>query len=323
MSDPNRDPPRPRDVRGLLKFCTEVTAREDTTGPSQLSQLDDERKAFLEEVLTGLTAGVAQKIAKALKCLTSEVTYLSGEDIGEQEEALQDLEEYADDINYAIDIQNMGGFHVLIGCLESPHSKIRCGAASLIGDLVQNNSKGQEEMLTLGAVLKFLRMLDTDVEEKCRVKSLYALSCLARDCPEGEKQFVESGGFSYLMRAMQSGIEKLVVKSTFLLSNIAQKNETYKDEIIGMGYIEQLSTLLNMETTSDVTREHCTAALVRLASSYHLALAECLRPELNIRRTFAVRLETIKGKEQYKEEEDYITEFFRLLPEDDPEENIR
>lgn len=38
----NQDPRRLRNMQGLLNFCTEITAREDTTGPTQLSGMDPE-----------------------------------------------------------------------------------------------------------------------------------------------------------------------------------------------------------------------------------------------------------------------------------------
>lgn len=71
----------------------------------------------------------------------------------------------------------MGGFPVLLRCLDSPHSSLRIGAAGLIGDISQNNPPCQENMVALNAIKVLLHMIDTDADKQGRVKALYALSC--------------------------------------------------------------------------------------------------------------------------------------------------
>lgn len=51
---------------------------------------------------------------------------------------------------------------------------------------------------------------------------------LIRDYPQGEEEFVKVDGFSSLMRAMQSGEEKMVVKSSFLLNSLIRETEAHK-----------------------------------------------------------------------------------------------
>ena len=38
----NENPRQPRNLQGLLNFCTEITAREDNTRPTDFAQLDPE-----------------------------------------------------------------------------------------------------------------------------------------------------------------------------------------------------------------------------------------------------------------------------------------
>lgn len=65
-----------------------------------------------------------------------------------------------------------------------------------------------------------------------------------------------------------------------------------------MGYVEQLIAILGSEHSTNTTREHCTAALLALASSYNPALTECMRPELSLVPMLTARLEEVKDKEE-------------------------
>ena len=71
----------------------------------------------------------------------------------------------------------MGGFPVLVRCLDSPHPSLRAGAAGLIGDICQNNLQCQENMLALKVVPQLLQVIDGDEEATVRVKAMYAVSC--------------------------------------------------------------------------------------------------------------------------------------------------
>lgn len=82
----------------------------------------------------------------------------------------------------SLDFQKMGGFPVLLRCLDSPHSSLRIGAAGLIGDISQNNPPCQENMVSLNAITVLLHMIDTDADKQGRVKALYALSCKFSSC---------------------------------------------------------------------------------------------------------------------------------------------
>jgi len=314
---------QPRNLQGLINFCTEMTAAEDNTRPTDLSQMDPERLRFLEEYMSELTTGVSKKLAQCIRSLCSEAVTEPGEDTTEQEEALETIEEYAEDLNYATDLHKMGGYPVLISCLDSPHANIRAGAASLIGSICQNMEYCQKQMVELNTLPKLIHMLENDQVEKCKVKALYAISCLIRDFPVGEHQFENNDGFSVLMRAMQTGVEKLIVKSVFLLTSLVREYDSRKDTVISMGYIDQLLGILNCESSDNITREHCSSALLHLASSYPPALSECNRPELHMRSTLISRTEVIKTMDECKEEQEYIRELLKLLDTNEDEDDNR
>lgn len=72
----------------------------------------------------------------------------------------------------------------------------------------------------------------------------------------------------------------------------------FSAELLSMGYVEQLFTILSNEETDNISREHCTAALLSLASSYPPALAECMRPELHLKHLLTTRLKEVKAKQE-------------------------
>lgn len=61
-----------------------------------------QRRAFLEEALSSLTVDVARKLAEGVKTLCSEAVTMPGEDVTEQEEAMEMIGEYVDDLNNAM-----------------------------------------------------------------------------------------------------------------------------------------------------------------------------------------------------------------------------
>ncbi|XP_068208032.1 hsp70-binding protein 1 [Palaemon carinicauda] len=314
----NDDTPRPpRNLQGLLNFCTQITAREDTTRPTDISQLDPERRAFLEEALAGMTVDVVKKLAESVKVLFEDAVTIPGENIEEQEEALDTISEYVEDLNYAKDLHNMGGFPALFQCLDSPHASLRANAANVIGVVCQNNLYCQSKMLALNPIPTLLHMMDNDSNKQARVKALFALSCLVRGYTDGERKFLELDGFSYLMRAMQSGEEKLVVKSAFFLNSLINNDNFRKDAIMSMGYVEQLISILNNSEVDDVSREHCTMVLATLAMSYPPALSDCLRPEFNLPGILRSRLSNIKGKSEYEDEERHIMSLLNAMESED------
>ena len=64
----------------------------------------------------------------------------------------------------------------------------------------------------------------------------------------GLKDMEVNDGYSILLRAMQSPIEKLQIKSAFLLSSLCNRDNLndLKATLIKMGLIEQIAGLLTM-----------------------------------------------------------------------------
>ena len=57
---------------------------------------------------------------------------------------------------------------------------------------------------------------------------MFLVSGLTRGVDAAEKVFVDNDGFSVLMRAMQTDVEKLKIKSAFVLSSLVVDKPEYK-----------------------------------------------------------------------------------------------
>jgi len=69
---------------------------------------------------------------------------------------------------------------------------------------------------------------------------------IVRGHPASLKYIDMNDGYSVLLRAMQSSIEKLQIKSAFLLSSLCSRNNAndVKYTLVKMGFIEQAAGLL-------------------------------------------------------------------------------
>lgn len=69
---------------------------------------------------------------------------------------------------------------------------------------------------------------------------------IARGHPESLKYMDTNDGYSVLLRALQSPVEKLQIKSAFLLSSLCNMDDwnNIKCTLVKMGFIEQAAGLL-------------------------------------------------------------------------------
>ena len=188
------EPPRqPRDMQGLLRFAIEGTASEDRTTTTSMTE---ERRRWLEEALRGLSVDVVAEISKSLNILNPDRVESPEEDPQEMEEALEMITDFVDSMDTAngmitldvlsktntdhfvpADFHKIGGFFILIPCLNSPHDGVRWRTCQLIGTLTQNNPYCQLNVLKEDLLPVLLKMLENDDCEEARIKALHAISC--------------------------------------------------------------------------------------------------------------------------------------------------
>ncbi|KAK7486418.1 hypothetical protein BaRGS_00022342 [Batillaria attramentaria] len=294
----------PKDMKGLLKFCAENTKAEDAPGTSNFSEMSPERKEWLSKALDEMSVSPAERMQTCIKTVKEFVDSAEPEPSKEALDgavnSLQELQEWCEQIDFAVDFHKMGGFPILPKVFAHSDSDIRWRGLELVAVLVQNNPYCQERILEAQLLPELLRILDTD--------------SLVRDSEKAQEEFVKHDGFSVLMRAMQSDVAKLKIKASFLLRSMCADNSRHKDTLCQMGMVEQLLGDLVQEHKQE--HEHVMAALLCLARNHPPTLSECCRPELNLHTILKQRIKDVAGKEEHQEEREYAEELLKLISEE-------
>ncbi|XP_046980231.1 hsp70-binding protein 1 isoform X1 [Schistocerca americana] len=311
---PNQ-PRQPTTLQDLLRFSVEAAGGQMTQ--NNAVAIDEERRKFLEAALKSLTFDVIEELLKAINILKNAGTLELEDDPSACEAALDTITQHVDNMDTANDFHKIGGFCIFHPCLDSAHSSLRWRAAEIIAELTQNNPYCQQRILEANLLQPLLNLIDNDPASQVRVKALYAISCLVRENKNALQEFIKHAGYSVLLRAMQSNVEKLQVKSAFLLSSLCSSTEI-KDELCKMGFIEQLIGLVGPEGSPAV--EHLLSAVVALVSDHELSQQECRRPELHLRDKLFQIMQNVSGKEEFREIREYAQYLLRLVFSGDEEE---
>nr|ATD13049.1 hsp70-binding protein 1 [Mizuhopecten yessoensis] len=318
--DDQRESRVPRDMQGLVKFCIEQGAECDNP-EGMLSQMTAERREWLESALSNMTTNPVTRMKEGLIKMNQPDDEDNENLTDEKIAAIEEIMEWCENIDLAIDFHKIGGYEVLAKQFDHSEPEVRWNALELLGILVQNNPYCQEAAIKHGLLPLALQIIDNDNNATVRTKALYAISCLCRDVPDAQKVFVEKDGFSVIMRAMQTDVEKLKIKAAFMLSSMCNEKPEFKDIMCDIGMIDQLVGHLQEE--HGAFHEHMMSALLTIVRDHPRAYEECHRHELNLISTLNDRTEFLKGKEEFQEELEYATELLRLLEDPDTSDVAR
>ncbi|KAG8568018.1 hypothetical protein GDO81_013865 [Engystomops pustulosus] len=271
----------------------------------------------MHNVFSGQTDEV-QQIKECLKELSRETNDEDGKE--RKETALELLADLCENLDNASDFCKLGGMDLMLNrYLSCPEAELRWRAADLIGICSQNVPVVQETALSLGAVDKLLKLLDLDGNETVRIKALFAISCLVREQESGLAEFVKLDGFSVLMRAMQTDIMKLKMKSAFLLQNLLMSHPEHKSTLCSMGMVQQLISLLRTEHSP--FHEHVLSALCSMATDFPQGVEECRVPQLAFEELLKHRCQLVQKQEEYQEELEYCESLLKICFKNHPEDN--
>ncbi|XP_033752609.1 hsp70-binding protein 1-like isoform X2 [Pecten maximus] len=290
-------------------------------GRSQSLSVRAKRREWLESALDNMSTNPVSRMKEALVKLNQPDDEDNENLTDEKIAALEEMIEWCENIDLAIDFHKIGGYEVLAKQFENSEAEVRWNSLELLGVLVQNNPYCQEAALKHELLPLVLGIIDNDSNATVRIKALYAISCLCRDVPDAQKVFVDNDGFSVVMRAMQSDVEKLKIKAAFMLSCLCNDNPEYKDIMCNIGMIDQLVGHLQEEHSS--YHEHLMSALLTIVRDHPRACEECHRHELNLISTLNDRIEFLKGKEEFQEEREYATELLNILQDQDSSDVAR
>lgn len=315
MPGDEREARIPSNMKDLLKFCMENTKTEDAPGAdsssSDVKELGSEDRAWLEGALNTLTESPVRRMKECIRILKSPNNADEQNEEDDREAALEELMEWCEYIDFAIDFYKIGGFDILSPLLHDPDPEIRWRTLDLIGALVQNNSFCQTAILDAGLLNTMMKVLDNDDKNTVRIKALFAISCLCREAPTAQDNFIKMDGFSYLMRAMQADVEKLKIKSAFLMRNIVTQQPAVKDTLCDMGMLEQL--IGHLREDHSLFHEHLMACLVSIVTDHSRSLEDCKRPQLQFTEILQEKLKSLHGRDEFREELDHTKEMLQML----------
>ena len=301
----------PRDMRGLLKFCLQATKGEDAP-ESAVAEMDPEKRQWLEEALKSMSVDVFQELGKGIEILSDESVVCNPEatDFSNQLEAFDCIEDWVGQIDIANNFHQLGGFVALDLCIrKSPHNPIVAGACHIVAELSQNNPYCQENFVKEGFLDAILELLSRS-DEKVKVKALYAISCITRDFKPGLEKLIQLKGLETIVQGLQmSTEEKVKIKSCFMLSSLIGDDKSVKNMLNEMGLAQLLVTLLFTER--DASHEHIFKLLLLLCEDNVNVQNDCKKPGLA--EHLQSRIASLKGKDEFQEEEMYCKRFLNLL----------
>ena len=232
------------------------------------------------------------------------------------------LEDWLGNIDMANNFHKIGGYSCLRKCLSSPSPAVRAGASHLIAEISQNNPYCQEAFISEGFLELLLQQLDSDSDDQCQVKALYAMSCVTRDSAVSLARLTALGGWSVVLRAVQRDNVKLVTKGCYLLSSAMVTSQTVLSHVLSMDIVLQLAGLLH--TNIGLHHEHILAALRSLLTHSEEAREQARGEQLGLETLLLTRRAELKDQEEYVEYVEHCEAVLRLLaPEFIPSEEWR
>ena len=188
----------------------------------------------------------------------------------------------------------------------------------MIAEICQNNPYCQDHFVKDNFLALLCRQLDTDEDPSCRVKAIYAISCLCRDYQPGLDAFAALDGWSIVVRAIQSNVAKLRTKACFFLAAVAALDARLVEELVRMGLMLQLGSILQ-ESDADATHEHVLNALLALVNRSEKARADACTPGLELGPLLRGRVKEWSGREEYEESVEHCQRLISLCFKDDEE----
>ena len=296
MTDPNQ-PRQPKDMKGLLRFCVEATKNEDAPDLSDpekiLNDMDPEKRKWLEEALNSMSVDIVEQLVNGIKILNSNAP------VDEKEEVLDLLEDWLGNIDMAVNFHKVGGFTSLRKCLKSSSPGLRSGASNLIAEISQNNPYCQDKFIEEHFLELLLNQVDTDSDEMCQVKAMYAISCISREHPKALTKLGSLDGWSVLLRAIQRDNVKLTTKGCYFLTSAVTVSDSVAQHLLEMGMITQLAGILH--TDFGPHHEHVLAALRSLMVRLPAAKEQARSPSLGLESLLLHRRTELRGQDEFLE----------------------
>lgn len=261
-------------LQGIIKWSMRQIGDEPSPNPgtSSFKPMDDETKKWLQEALSAIsdTPSETDLLKASLAVLKAHrIPAESGSLSQDEKQALltaaNDTLYFIEDLDHANDLIPLGGVEVISSLVDHPDSECRRAACELIGTACQNNPKTQSAFLpSLPSLFKIAR--NEEEEGDTRVKAFFAISCLVRENEVTTTRFFEADGVGLLCLCVRSKVDKLRMKSLFLLRSITHPLLQSKSSSWHAEVVEAVAEVIKKSGQGEV-REMATSTLTGLARS--------------------------------------------------------
>ena len=300
----------------LLKLSLKLTDQELRDWPTTVQTIDPDRKKWLQEAMRGILENQDLKLLKeSLETLKEG----NAEDLDEtklesRSKALDTIHDLLDMDHNATDLHLLGGFEVVCRYLKSPVSSLQWRAADIIAEASHNKPVCQLAAMDAGAMEQLIELLQSVEVDMVKVKSIYALSSITRNCEATIKRFLELNGIHALVNSLKDSFEKVKIKAAFLLLSL-----TFDDN--GQAIIERYVSgnlvpllITSLKEKHNAAHQHIAHLLRVIVSGHKQAVLQCRMPEYGLKKILTEK----RGKlisddpEMYEDEINHYDEIMKI-----------
>ncbi|CAG8541039.1 10574_t:CDS:2 [Racocetra persica] len=248
----------------LLQWSIENSDPSNVLQQSTTQEKDNLDPEIIDHIL-GKSDAV--RMREAVEAVLNPETSFDNKEI-----ALDNLEMLVEQIDNAIDIENLNLWPQILSFLSLPEASLRTQALWVCGTAVQNNPKAQKAFSEKGGLTLILNILKDENEDmEVKSKALYALSGAIKHYPPGLAQLEKDGGYDVLLRLLETSNDiQLLRKIVFLFNTLlVQDPNTVSMRIKEKGLAKKMINILDKygEQDEDLTDKVLRTLLAELQHS--------------------------------------------------------
>ena len=189
----------------------------------------------LEDALKNAMVDLSKRmsdIKEALDTSVDDESVSKNSLIEDKEKMLDELLDLVESIDQAKDLSTIGGLSTLLGVIQGGCPSLQWRGAEIIGTCAQNNPQVQLSFLQGGVMAPLMELLDSE-DKMCRLKGLFAISCMIRGCSQAHAWFTERNGVTKMIELMGSseGHARIVRKCLQIMDYAYKNSDKDHDEL--------------------------------------------------------------------------------------------
>lgn len=178
--------------------------------------------------------------------------------IDERVEALESLEEYMADLNYAINIAKLGTLETVVDHASHQSPRVRAASLWVLGTAMQDFAEAKEQIVDGGGIPPIVAGLRDADNVAPRAKAAMAVSALLKHAGEStRKAFESAGGMPFLLACLYDEAPSVRRRIQFML----QHAHTVGLDWVGVAALADAETVGKIVTLLDRTDPSETALL--------------------------------------------------------------